>query len=253
MTYAERQVLRMLLWANNVSKSFGGIAAVKNVSAEFYENEIVGIIGSNGAGKTTLFNILTGFIHPDEGEILYGVKDRSVHIEKMPPFRLARMGIGRTFQNIRLFTNVSVLQNVEISLRACGKDVSEAERILRRVLLYEKKDRMAGELTYGEQKNLELARCFATMGKIIFLDEPAAGLNSGERQALVDIIKAMQSERKLTVVMIEHDMHFVARCCRRVYAMDQGEVIACGETLSTLRQPQVIKAMLGDETVAAGG
>ena len=215
-----------LLSVKHLTKNFGGLCAVSNVSMEINEHELIGLIGPNGAGKTTLFNLLTGVYEPSEGSIELNVDGKMTEIGGMKPYRVTQMGLSRTFQNIRLF---------------------KTEELLRVVGLYEKRDERASNLPYGEQRRLEIARALAADPKILFLDEPAAGMNPQETADLTALIHQIKDQFNVTIVLIEHDMSLVMNICERIYVLDYGKCIANGAPEEIQNNEFVIRAYLGEE------
>ena len=251
-----------LLKASKLSKVFGGLKAVSNFDVEINEGELIGLIGPNGAGKTTAFNLLTGVYEPTTGTIdidgqsLLGLK----------PFQITQRGVARTFQNIRLFSELSVLDNVKIayhshvkygileSVLRVGRYHSEEEEIEQKAIrfldvfnLSHKKDEIAKNLPYGEQRRLEIARALAAQPKLLLLDEPAAGMNPQETQQLMEMIRWIRKEFNLTILLIEHDMSLVMGVCERIYVLEYGSIIAHGTPLEIKNNPRVIEAYLGEE------
>lgn len=251
-----------LLEITHLNKSFGGLNAVLDLKFRVDENELVGLIGPNGAGKTTVFNLITGVYKPDGGNIIFNGKD----ITGMAPYNICSDGIARTFQNIRLFNDLSVLDNVKI---ACHKDVQYGllssivrtprffkgeEQILQDAMEYleifsldDKKDELAKNLPYGEQRRLEIARGLATKPILLILDEPAAGMNPQETQELMKLIKWIRKDFNLAILLIEHDMSLVMGVCERIYVLDYGQVIAAGSPEEIRSNKRVIEAYLGEE------
>lgn len=245
-----------LLDLANVNKHFGGLHAVRNVTFSVRRGEVVGILGPNGAGKTTLYNLLTGFIRPDAGaRIVFDGRD----VVGMPPHRVAALGISRTFQLCRPFVGMSVLENVIVgglgAHRHDGAALDERARsLLGQVGLAGKEATPVEVLSYGDQRRLEIARALAARPKLLLLDEPFAGLGSGEIADLSGLIRQVHAAEGLTVMLIEHKLREFMRLVDRVVALDFGEVIAEGKPDDIVRHPAVIEAYIGrdvPETEAA--
>lgn len=255
-----------ILSVSGLTKNFGGLCAVSNVNMEINEKELIGLIGPNGAGKTTLFNLLTGVYEPSEGSIQLNMDGTMKEIGGMKPYAITRMGLARTFQNIRLFKDLSVLDNVKIAMhkninygtiqailrtpnfyKEEAKVEEKALELLKVVNLYEKRKELAKNLPYGEQRRLEIARALATEPKILFLDEPAAGMNPQETADLTRLIHQIKDEFNLTIVLIEHDMSLVMTICERIYVLDYGKCIANGIPEVIRNDRRVIKAYLGED------
>ena len=250
-----------LLEVKNLSISFGGLRAVDEFNVKIEKGQLYGLIGPNGAGKTTVFNLLTGVYKPTSGAILLDGKN----ITGKRTIEINRCGIARTFQNIRLFKNLSVLDNVKAGLHNQMK-YSSAEGILRlpRFFSTEKKmnkkamellevfgleneaSTLADNLPYGKQRKLEIARALATNPKLLLLDEPAAGMNPSETQELMDSIRFVRDNFDMTILLIEHDMKLVSGICEEVTVLNFGRELAQGKTSDVLNNPEVIKAYLGD-------
>ena len=242
-----------LLEVSNLGKHFGGLHAVKDVSFTVERGEIVGILGPNGAGKTTLYNLLTGFIPPDRGaRIVFDGHD----LAGLPPYRIAALGISRTFQLCRPFIGLSVLENVVVGglgTRLDGADDREARAqvLLGRVGLAAKARVPVEVLSYGDQRRLEIARALAARPQLLLLDEPFAGLGSGEIDDLAALIRQVHADEGLTVMLIEHKLREFMRLVDRVIALDFGEVIARGSPEEIVRHPAVVEAYIGREDAGA--
>lgn len=255
-----------MLKIDNITMRFGGVVAVNQFNATISEGEIVGLIGPNGAGKTTVFNMVTGVYKPTIGKIIYEIDGASQDITSLRPDQIAKLGICRTFQNIRLFKELSVLDNVFIGnhlrlksgvfssvLRLphyTGEERTALEKskyLLEKVGLYEERDEKAFSLPYGKQRRLEIARALATDPKLLLLDEPAAGMNPQETQDLMTFINDIKKEFKLTIFLIEHHMEVVMGICDKIYVLDHGTLIADGNPLAIQNDQRVIEAYLGVE------
>lgn len=249
-----------VLRVNNLVKRFGGLVAVNGVQFEFQKGGISAVIGPNGAGKTTFFNIITGIYAPDEGEIELEGKS----IVKVKPDRITEKGIARTFQNIRLFGNMTVLENVMVGMHIHLKggilstllgltkirleeqnSMDEAYRLLQYVGLEPHLNENANSLSYGAQRRLEIARALAVKPKVLLLDEPAAGMNPRETKELTELIRSIQQELDVSIILIEHDMKLVMEISDRILVLDHGEKIAEGSPYEIRSNPRVIEAYLG--------
>lgn len=251
-----------LLKANKLVKVFGGLRAVSNFEMEINPGELIGLIGPNGAGKTTAFNLLTGVYQPTSGQIEFDGNS----VLGLKPYQITQRGIARTFQNIRLFADLTVLDNVKIayhfhvkyglweSIFRFGRYFKEEEEIEEKAIrfleifnLADKKDEIAKNLPYGEQRRLEIARALAAQPKLLLLDEPAAGMNPQETQKLMEMIRWIRKEFNLTILLIEHDMSLVMGVCERIYVLEYGSIIAHGTPHEIKNNPRVIEAYLGEE------
>ena len=232
---------------SGLSKQFGGLAAVSDVSMTVGEGEIVGLIGPNGAGKTTLFNVITGVYKPKRGRILF----RGFDIAGLKPEKICRMGIARTFQIVMPFQTLSVLKNTKVAAfcrtTSHEKATASAMEILRFLGLEERANTLAGHLTLAQKKRLEMARALATQPQFLLLDETLAGLNHTEIDAMIGVVQKIRAERGVTILAVEHVMRAVMKISDRVVVMDEGEKIAEGPPEEVVRDPEVIKAYLGDE------
>ena len=237
-----------VLEAVGVSKHFGGVHALRNVSLRLREGDIVGLIGPNGSGKTTLLNCLSGVYPPTGGRVAL---DGSP-IPRRRGHTVARRGVVRTFQNIRLFGWLTALQNVEVGALGAGRVRRQSSRrhaleTLTQLGIDELADRYAGTLSYGDQRRLEIARALAASPRFLLLDEPAAGMNEGESNALGEAIQTIRRERGCGVLVVEHDLRLIMRICHRVVVLNEGEVIAAGAPEAVRSDPAVVAAYIGAE------
>ncbi len=256
-----------ILSVRDVSRRFQGLTALNGVSLDVEESSIVGVIGPNGAGKTTLFNLLTGFYKPTSGEIWF----RGSRVDGLPLHRIAAAGISRTFQNIRLFSNMTAIENVLVgqhlhlqtniatavlglpaTTNAEQHAVEVAVAHLRFAGLGGRENELARNLAYGEQRRLEIARAIALRPKLILLDEPTAGMNPGESDAMIGLIRRLRDELGVTVILIEHQMRVVMGVCEYITVLDHGEVIAMGTPTEVQNDQRVIEAYLGTGHLKSG-
>ncbi|OGJ44596.1 hypothetical protein A3J23_03180 [Candidatus Peregrinibacteria bacterium RIFCSPLOWO2_02_FULL_48_14] len=247
--------MKTILSVRGLSKSFGAIHAVQNCRFSIDQGSITGLIGPNGAGKTTVFNMLTGLLHADSGTLeLCGE-----NITAWPAYKRAQAGLARTFQMIRIFPNLTVLENLKVALKDNKQGFrhifvnqkklqrrldAEAKELLKRVHLEDHAHLLAGELSYGQQKLLEILRTVAMNPKVILLDEPAAGINRTLLQTIIKLIYELQKEGK-TIIVIEHDMGFIMEICEKIIVMNFGKEIAEGTPEEIQKNPQVLEAYLG--------
>lgn len=255
-----------LLEVNQLTKNFGGLAAVSNVSMHLEKNELVGLIGPNGAGKTTFFNLLTGVYVPSEGEVKMHTRQGEKILNGLKPDKISSYGLARTFQNIRLFKDQPVIENVMVAMnREQGNSLfstifrtnqyyqteenlrAEAMELLKIFNLDQLANEKAKNLAYGQQRRLEIVRALATKPKILFLDEPAAGMNPNETAELTELIAQIRKQFDLTIVLIEHDMSLVMKICQRIYVLEYGRLIAHGTPEEIKQNPDVIRAYLGGD------
>lgn len=252
----------IMLKTENLGITFGGLKAVQNVNLEIKKQQLYGLVGPNGAGKTTVFNMLTGVYQPTTGDFYLDGEKLTGKTQEV----INHKGIARTFQNIRLFSNMSVVRNVMVGLTnqpefKCSPFSSmfrlpkhfetevemreKAKEILKIFGLYDERNNLACNLPYGKQRKLEIARALATNPKLLLLDEPAAGMNPNETADLMDIIYHIRDEHELTILLIEHDMKFVSGLCDEITVLNFGTVLAQGDTKTALNDPEVIKAYIG--------
>jgi len=249
-----------LLNIQNLGMRFGGLLALEDFCLEVPEGALYGLIGPNGAGKTTVFNLISGFLRPSRGRISLN----GAEITRLPPHRITYLGVARTFQNIRLFQELSVLDNVLVGFH-CRSHASwgeailrlpryrgeerehraRARELLREVGLAEAAAQPAGKLPYGHQRRLEIARALATGPRCLLLDEPAAGLNSQETLSLMEFLREIKERYRLTMLVIEHNLQLVMNLCQRLLVLDHGLTIAAGAPAEVRRHPEVIRAYLG--------
>ena len=252
----------VVLKTENLGISFGGLKAVQNLDLEIKEKQLYGLVGPNGAGKTTVFNMITGVYKPTEGKFFLNGEDLTGKSQE----KINHKGIARTFQNIRLFNNMTVIRNVMVGLHyrpefKCGFFTSvlrlpghfktekamraKAKEILRIVGLEDERNNLSCNLPYGKQRKLEIARALATDPKLLLLDEPAAGMNPQETEDLMSIVRHIRDEYNITILLIEHDMKFVSGLCDEVTVLNFGTVLAQGSPKDALHDPEVIRAYIG--------
>lgn len=245
----------VILELKKLSKSFGGLHAVDHASFAIEENSITGLIGPNGAGKTTAFDLISGLLTPDDGEIHF----RHENITNLPAWKRGHLGIGRTFQALRLFPELPAVDNILAALPRIPDSFTDIFRPLRQkkkefreqamdylhmVNLHEKASDRASALSYGQQKLLEIIRAVATGADLLLLDEPAAGVNRTMLQHIIELIKKLKESGK-TIIIVEHDMGFVMNLCEKIIVMDRGKEIAEGKPEEIQRNPKVLEAYLG--------
>ena len=250
-----------LLVIEHMTRRFGGLVAVNDVSFAVQQDEVFGLIGPNGAGKTTLFNLITGLTRPSSGRLLYDDRD----VTRFKPHQIAKLGVGRTFQNIRLFGNLTALENVVVpqhvrtrtgvisgvvglpDARREEREVRErALALLEMVNLADRADVKARNFPYGDQRRLEIARALALQPQLLLLDEPGAGMNSNEKSALSEFIREVRDKFRVTIVLIEHHVPMVMNLCDRIAVLNFGQLIALGSPVEVQRNPAVIEAYLGE-------
>ncbi len=235
------------LSASNISKDFGGVRALKGVSLELAEGRVAGLIGPNGSGKTTLLNCISGVVRPSSGSVMLDGRD----ITRAKPARIARLGVARTFQNIRLFDRLTVLENVQVNaLAAAGLRLSQAaesaEALAEDFGLTDLREAYVGELSYGDRRRVEIARALAGRPRFLLLDEPAAGMNESETTLLGDLIQRIRTQRGCGVLLVDHDLELIMLHCDEIKVLNQGEEIACGSPAEVQSNQAVIAAYIGD-------
>lgn len=249
-----------ILELQDITQEFGGLHALEHVNLQVEEEQIFGVIGPNGAGKTTLFNIVSGIYVPTQGRLVF----KGEQLNHVAPHDIARLGIARTFQNIRLFNKLSVLDNVRVGSHGITKSglfsgmlrlpaarreekliMEQAKELLNMLGLYEKRWEYAESLAYGEQRRLEIARALALNPSLLLLDEPAAGMNPQEKEELMQLIQQIRGERHVTILLVEHDMNLVMNICDRLAVLDYGKKIADGTPEEIKNDARVVESYLG--------
>lgn len=242
------QRARTTLALENVSKRFRGLTALEGVSLSVTEGEIVGLIGPNGSGKTTLLNVASGVLKPTSGRVLIGDRDATGR----RPHDVARLGVGRTFQQIRLFAEMTVAENVEVGAVARGQDEARVGELLDRLGLLADRDRLAVTLAYGQQRRVEIARALAGRPRFLLLDEPAAGMNERESDDLLKTIRAVRDDDGCAVLIVDHDLRLIMRLCERIHVLAEGRTICEGTAEEVRRDSAVTEAYLGTAAGSAG-
>ena len=255
----------MLLEVNGLTKNFGGLSAVSNVSMKVNKGELIGLIGPNGAGKTTFFNLLTGVYEPTEGTVSLEVDGQLKNLNGLPPYKRTSLGMARTFQNIRLFKDMTVKENVLVALDTQAnyglfsgmfklpnslkqeKDMDQEAMSLLEVFHLEKDaDKLAKNLPYGKQRELEIIRALGAHPKLLLLDEPAAGMNPQETKNLMETIRLVRDRFNIAILLIEHDMKLVMGICEKISVLNYGMLLAEGTPEEIRTNPDVVKAYLGE-------
>ncbi len=229
------------LEVEDAAKHFRGLRALDGVSLRVREGEILGLIGPNGSGKTTLLNLASGVLRPTEGRISVAGVDATGH----KPHEFAHLGVGRTFQQIRLFSEMTVAENVEVGAVSRGHDPESVPELLERLGLTENADRLAVTLAYGQQRRAEIARALAGKPRFLLLDEPAAGMNEAESDSLLETIRAIRDDEGCAVLIVDHDLRLIMRLCERIHVLAEGRTISEGTAEEVRRDPAVIEAYLG--------
>jgi ABC-type branched-subunit amino acid transport system ATPase component len=233
------------LVVRNVGKTFEGLRALDNVDLQVRKGEILGLIGPNGSGKTTLINVVTGVLLPSEGRVFVAGRE----ITALPSFKVARAGVARTFQTVRLFRNLTVWENVEVAALSVGKPRRVARDLAAEAIaelgLADWRDHLASVLPYGDERRVEVARALAMAPDFLLLDEPAAGLNEEESDQLLRVLAPIPQNRELGMLIVDHDMHLIMRLCHRLHVLNYGRTIGEGSPDEVRRIPEVIEAYLG--------
>ena len=241
------------LEVSGVVKTFGGLRAVDGASLSLRPGEILGLIGPNGSGKTTLLSVVAGALEATAGQVQLD----GIDVTRLPAHRIARLGLGRTFQNIRLFRNLTVLENVQVALTAGGRraplreHLAAARALLAELDIEALADRTAGTLAYGQQRRLEIARALALDPAYLLLDEPAAGMNEAESDDLLSVLAGLRNARGIGLLVVDHDLRLIMRLCDRVVVLNKGQVIAEGAPEEIQKDPGVIEAYLGRRRAGA--
>lgn len=240
-----------ILIVENLTKKFGGLTAVNNINMYVNKNEIVGLIGSNGAGKTTLFSMISGTLKPTSGSVIF----KGSHIENLKPYKICKLGVGRTYQIVKPFAKLTVLDNVMVGALNNTSNLEiakkKSEDILKFIGMYERKDVKGSELNLPELKRLEVAKALATEPEVLLLDEVMAGLNPTECSNVIEMIKKVR-EKGVTIIVIEHVMKAIMSLSDRIYVLNQGNLIAEGAPQEIVNNPEVIKSYLGGKKHAEG-
>ncbi len=232
----------------DIVKQFRGLRALDGVSLEVGTGEVVGLIGPNGSGKTTLLNVASGVMRPTAGRVTVDGEDAT----GLRAHEVARRGIGRTFQQIRLFSEMTVRENVQVGAVARGREIARAEGVIERLGLTSVVDRQAATLAYGQQRRVEIARALAGAPRLLLLDEPAAGMNEAESDDLLSTIRAIREEEGCAVLIVDHDLRLIMRLCERIHVLAEGKTISEGTPDEVRRDPAVVAAYLGTAGASTG-
>jgi ABC-type branched-subunit amino acid transport system ATPase component len=244
-TVAERDEALELV-VDEIEKRFRGLVALGGVSLRLREGEILGLIGPNGSGKTTLLNVASGVTRPTSGEVTVG----GIPAGGKKPHVFASLGVGRTFQQIRLFADMTVQENVEVGAVARGHAVADVGQLLERIGLAADRDRFAGTLPYGQQRRVEIARALAGRPRFLLLDEPGAGMNEAESDQLLETIRLIREREGCGILIVDHDLRLIMRLCERIHVLAEGRTICEGTPDAVRRDPAVIREYIGSTTGA---